>query len=43
MLWKNTEKDGRIPLSEDSIDVHVTVDKLKSGRSMFKDTLKEYP
>lgn len=42
-LWKNTEKDGRIPLSEDSIDVHVTVDKLKSGRSMFKDTLKEYP
>lgn len=40
-VWKKLENQGVIPLTEDSIDVQVTVQKVKSGRTIYKNTLKK--
>lgn len=39
-VWKKLQKDGVIPLTEDSIDVKVTVEKVKAGRTIYKNTLE---
>ncbi|MDM5248120.1 MULTISPECIES: Ger(x)C family spore germination protein [unclassified Lysinibacillus] len=40
--WKKIEKDGKIPLSADSLSkINVTVNKVNSGRKSFAETIKE--
>lgn len=39
-LWNELEKNGVIPLTEDSIkEVNVKVKKLKAGRTFYKNSL----
>lgn len=40
--WKRLEKDGKIPLTEDSISkIHVEVAKINPGRKTFTETIKK--
>lgn len=39
-VWKKLQKNGVIPLTEDSIDVKVTVEKVKAGRTIYKNTIE---
>lgn len=40
--WKKLEKDGKIPLSEDSISkIDVDVAKINPGRKTFTETIKK--
>jgi len=41
-LWKKIQKDGKIPLTEDTISkLNVTVNKVNPGRKNFTETIKE--
>jgi len=37
---EKTSENGVIPLTEDSIDVKVTVEKVKAGRTIYKNTIE---
>ncbi|MFL1997517.1 Ger(x)C family spore germination protein [Lysinibacillus sp. 1P01SD] len=40
--WKRIEKDGKVPLSKDSISkITINVNKIHSGRKVFKDSVEE--
>lgn len=40
--WKRLEKDGKVPLTKDSISkINVTVNKINPGRKTFQETIKE--
>jgi len=38
-VWKKLQKNGVIPLTEDSVNVNVIVDKVRAGRTMYKNTI----
>ncbi|MGE7114972.1 Ger(x)C family spore germination protein [Lysinibacillus sp. NPDC047702] len=41
-VWKNLEKDGKIPLTKDSISkLSIHVNKINPGRKTFAETIKE--
>ncbi|MGE7666464.1 Ger(x)C family spore germination protein [Ureibacillus composti] len=38
-LWKQINQDGKVPLTEDSIQIHFILDKISSGRKEFEETI----
>ncbi|MGE7693896.1 Ger(x)C family spore germination protein [Lysinibacillus sp. NPDC094177] len=39
--WKKIQKDGKVPLTADSLKLNVTVNKVNPGRKTFAETIKE--
>lgn len=41
-MWKRLEKNGKIPLTEDSISkINIHINKINPGRKTFAETIKE--
>ncbi len=41
-VWKTLETNGKIPLTEESIrKINVEIDKIKSGRKTFTETINK--
>lgn len=38
-LWKQINQDGKVPLTEDSIQIHFILEKLSSGRKELEETI----
>ncbi|MFJ8235922.1 Ger(x)C family spore germination protein [Ureibacillus sp. NPDC094379] len=38
-LWKQINQDGKVPLNEDSIQIHFILEKISSGRKEFEETI----
>jgi len=38
-LWKQLNQDGKIPLTEDSIQIHFILEKISSGRKELEETI----
>lgn len=40
--WKKLEKDGKVPLTKDSISkIRININKIQSGRKVFRETIEE--
>lgn len=41
-VWKNIQKDGKIPLTKDSISkIDIHINKVSPGRKSFEETITE--
>lgn len=38
-LWKQINQNGKVPLNEDSIQIHFILEKISSGRKEFDETI----